>query len=204
MLALLAPVAALPWLQGFFAPEAVTERGSPEVIAELAAWRAPSSSQRCVADEYGGLSLEADVAPTPGRERIIASYSQGMFVLDAEHHVLAQATGFTCQGSSDELVAIAAGDGAIGTPLVALAATSGGRVESTTWLTLYRVSNGGELQPVFIGEVERHASQTTRTGTVTLIPGGLVYVDPAGTISLWTYDAELGRYVERITNRPYA
>ena len=202
MLALLAPVAALPWLQGFFVPYAATERGSPDVIAELAQWRAPAAN--CVGDAYGGLSLRVDLAPTAGRERIVASYSQGMFVLDAENHVLAQATGFACQGASDELVAIAAGDAAIGTPVIALAATSGGRVESTTWLTLYRVSNGGELQPVFIGEVERHANQTTRTGTVTLIPGGLVYLDPAGTLSLWTYDAELGRYVERLTNRPYA
>lgn len=195
-------LAALPWLQGFFTPEAVSERGVPSVITELAEWRAAPGD--CVADSYGGLLLRADVAPTPGRERILASYSQGVFVLDHDRHVLAQATGFSCQGSSDELVAIAAGDAAIGTPLVALAATTGGRAESATYLTLYRVSGGGELQPVFIGEVERHANQQTRTGMVTIIPGGLIFVDPAGTVSLWIYDPEIGRYVEQLTNRPYA
>ena len=195
-------LAALPWLQGFFTPEAVSERDVPSVIDELAEWRAAPGD--CVADSYGGLSLRADVAPTEGRERILASYSQGVFVLDQSRHVLAQATGFSCQGSSDELVAIAAGDAAIGTPLVALAATTGGRAESATYLTLYRVSGGGELQPVFIGEVERHANQQTRTGLVTIIPGGLIFVDPAGTVSLWIYDSQLGRYIVQLTNRPFA
>jgi len=195
-------LAALPWLQGFFTPEAATEHEVPAVIGELAEWRA--APENCVADQYGGLVLQADVAPNAGRERIVASYSQGVFVFDRHRHVLAQATGFVCQGSSDQLVAIAAGDATVGTPLIALAATTGGRAESTTYLTLYRVSGGGELQPVFVGEVERHANQQTRTGVVTIVPGGLIFVDPAGTVSLWTYDADLGRYVEQLTNRPYA
>jgi hypothetical protein len=201
--ALLAPLAALPWLQGFFAPQGVSEQGSRDVLAELAEYREPMDD--CVATAYGGLRLQADVTPdVDGDEQILASFTQGVFVFDRARHLLAQAPANECEGSSDELVALAAGDASIGTPVVALAATSGGRAESVTWLTLYRVANGGELQPIFIGEVERHAGDTTRTGVVTAIPGGLVYRDPAGSVGLWLYDSELGRYVELFTSRPNA
>jgi hypothetical protein len=198
----LAPLAALPWLQGFFAPTGLTETGSRTVIAELAEWQAPI--EECVASTYGGMSLDADVVPGDGNETVLASYTQGVFVLDRDRHLLAQAPGFPCEGCADELVAIATGDLSIGVPIIALAATSGGHAESATWLTIYRVSNSGELQPAFIGEVERHDHRTTRTGLVVAIPGGLVYRDPAGSISLWLYDAALGRYIEHLTTRPYA
>jgi hypothetical protein len=201
--ALLAPLAALPWLQGFFAPQGVTERGSRDVVAELSEYREPVDD--CVGAAYGGLSLRADVMPAvPGDEQILASYTQGTFVFDRNRHLLAQAPANECEGSDDELVALAAGDAAIGVPIVALAATSGGHAESVTWLTLYRVANGGELQPIFIGEVERHAGSTTRTGIITLVPGGLVFRDTRGALGLWLYDAELGRYVELFTSRPNA
>ena len=88
--------------------------------------------------------------------------------------------------------------------MIALAATSGGRRENVTWLTLYRVANDGVLQPIFVGEVERHEGETARTGVVTLIPGGLVYRDPSGSVGLWLYEAERGRYVELFTSRPNA
>jgi hypothetical protein len=201
--ALLIPLAALPWLQGFFAPQGVTEQGSRDVLAELAEYRDPVDD--CVASAYGGLTLRADVTPAvAGEEQILASYTQGVFVLDRDRHLLAQAPAIECEGSADELVALAAGEASIGTPVVALAATSGGRAESVTWLTLYRVANGGELQPIFIGEVERHAGDTTRTGIITLIPGGLVFRDTRGSVGLWLYDSELGRYVELFTSRPNA
>jgi hypothetical protein len=202
MLPLLAPLAALPWLTGFFAPEAASDHGRRDVISELSEYREPAED--CIANTYGGLTITADVAATPGAERVVASYGQGVFVFDRERRLLAQSPALTCQGSADELVAIAAGDGAIGVPIVAMAATSGGRAESTTWLTLFRVSDAGELQPVFIGEVENHANQTTHTGTVTLIPGGLIYRDPDGAVSLFVYDHTLGRYIEQLTTRPYA
>lgn len=198
----LAPIAALPWLQGFFAPSGATEATSHHVVAELAEWRVPD--ENCAAAAYGGLSLEADVAPGEGNEKILASYTQGVVILDREGHMLAHAPGFECEGSADELLAIATGEASIGVPVVAVAATTGGHSENLTFLTLYRVSNGGELQPIFIGEVERHLDRTTRTGVVTLIPGGLVYRDPGGFVSLWVYDETLGRYTEQLTTRPYA
>jgi hypothetical protein len=199
----LAPVAALPWLQGFFAPEASTQTGTAEVLAELGEWGEADGS--CIAASYGGLSLTADVSTVPGAERVLASFSQGVVVLDRENHIVARSPGFDCEGSEDDLVALAAGYGGISEPLVALAATSGGHNETMTWLTLYRVANSGELQPVFIGEVERHVDDTTRTGVVTLLPGGLVYRDPSGVSSIWAYDTELGRYVEALgVSRPNA
>lgn len=199
---LLAQLAALPWLQGFFAPEGVTEQGSRDVLSELSEWRDPGED--CVANEYGGLSLRANVSEAEGTEKILASYTQGVFVLDGDRHLLAQSQPTECEGSADGLVALAAGDGSVGVPLIALATTAGGHAENVTWLTLYRVANDGVLQPVFVGEVERHEGDTARTGVITLIPGGLVYRDTRGSIGMWLYDAELGRYVELFTSRPNA
>ena len=184
MCSVLFAVAALPWLQGFFAPTAVTDEGSPKLRAELA--------------------LHADVSDVDGVETIAASYAKGVSVFDREHHLLAHAPAFDAEGSADELVALAAGDASIGVPVIALAATSGGRSESVTQLTLYRVANDGVLQPMFVGEVERHEGGTSRTGVITLIPGGLVHRDPHGSIGMWLYDAERGRYVELFTSRPNA
>lgn len=197
-----APLAALPWLQGFFAPFASTDETSHDVVAELGEWR--QLDEECTAGAYtGGMTLTADLAPSvPGVERVLASYTQGLVVLDHERHVIAEAAGFECEGSADELVAITAGDAAIDAPVVALAATMGGRGENITMLMLYRVSNGGELQPIFSGEVERHAEKTTRTGVVTLIPGGLVHQDPTGFTSLWIYEPEQGRYIQQLATRP--
>lgn len=194
---LFATLAALPWLQGFFAPQGISERGSRDVVAELAGWREPVED--CVASAYGGLELRADVGAGEGTERVLASYTQGIFVFDRDRHLVAQAPGLACYGSADELVAIAAGDASIGTPVIALATTSGGRTENVTSLTLYRVGSGGELQRAFTGEVERHEGETTRTGVVTLIPGGLIFRDTRGSIGLWLYEPALGRYVEQFT-----
>ncbi|HEX5061925.1 MAG TPA: hypothetical protein VFV99_21300 [Kofleriaceae bacterium] len=197
---LLVSFAALPWLQGFFAPTSETEQGSRDVLAELAEWHEPVDD--CSASAYGGLEMRADVSASEGQERVLASYTQGVFVFDRDQHLLAQAPAFACAGSSDELVAMAAGDASIGTPVIALAATTGGRATNVTWLTLYRVAGSGELQPVFNGEVERHDGDTARTGVVTLIPGGLIYRDTRGSIGLWLYSTELGRYVELFTSQP--
>jgi hypothetical protein len=198
----LATLTALPWLQGFFLAADVSEDTRRDVVEQMSEWRAPDSE--CIAGSYGGgLRLHADLAATsPGDETVLASYTQGLVVLDAEHHLLAQAPPLACAGSADELLAIAVGDAQLPTPVVVLAASSGGHAETVTWLTIYRVANSGELQPVFSGEVESHAGHTTRTGLVTIVPGGLVYRDPHGTSSIWLYDSTLGRYVQRSSVRP--
>jgi hypothetical protein len=183
---MLVALAALPWLLGF-QPEVITDRASNEVASELAEWRPPDDD--CVASAYGALAVDT------GRQRVIASFSQGLFVFDSERHVVADAPGFVCAGSADELVALAAGDVFIGSPVIALAATSGGRAENITWLSLYRVGQHGALETLFTGTVERHEDHQTRTGTVTIIPGGLIYRTPEGRSSIWIFDGH--RYVEQ-------
>lgn len=185
---MLLALAALPWLQGF-TPEAVADHPSRAVSAELDQWQQPDED--CVDSAYGGLSIDLRGM------RVLASYSQGVFVLDADRHVVAQASGFDCNGSSDELVALAQGNAWIGTPLVVLAATSGGHAESVTWLTLYRIGGAGKLEPVFSGAVERHGDRQTSTGVVTIVPGGLIYRAPGGASSLWTWNGET--YVQQVT-----
>ncbi len=195
MLLALAPVAALPWLQGFFAPAASSDLGSYD----------------CGMENPSQMTIVADVAPSsPGSEQVLASYTDGIVVLDRNHRPLGASTGFACEGSADELVAIAAGDASIGVPIVAVAATRGGFNESTTTLTMFRVDARGRLLPVFSGDVEYHErdaetrESSARTGVVTLIPGGLVYRSPQGDISLWTYDRDAGVYIESLITRPSA
>ncbi|MGE5185007.1 MAG: hypothetical protein ACM31C_23220 [Acidobacteriota bacterium] len=199
MLSTLATIAALPWLQGF-EPAAVTDRPTRGVLDELAEWQ--PAEDRCVAAAYGGLEVIADLTPAPGDERVLASFSQGLVVLDRDRHLISRAPGFTCQGSADELEAMAIGDAWIGEPVIALAATAGGHNESVTSLTLYRVGDAGALVPVFTGEVERHVGRATRTGIVMVFPGGLVYRAPNGTTSVWRYDEAAGRYVDRTVFGP--
>jgi hypothetical protein len=171
-------VFALPWLQGFFLAATVDE---------------------------GANRVEADLTDAPGNEIVEASFSEGITVRDAEGHVLAKAPGFEPSGgSADDIDGLAIGDAQIGTPVLVLAATTGGHNESVTWLTIYRVANSGELQPVFTGEVERHAGRTTKTGTVTVVPGGIIYQGPRGDRSIWLYDESVGRYVQRDQDRPSA
>jgi hypothetical protein len=185
---MLLALAALPWLQGF-TPDAVADHPSRAVSAELAEWKKPDD--QCVASAYGGLKLENHGT------RVLATYSQGVFVLDENRHLVAQAPGFECNGSSDELIAIAEGNAWVGAPVIALAATSGGRAESVTWLSLYRVGAAGKLEPVFTGAVERHGDHQTKTGVVTIVPGGLIYRAPDGTTSLWTWDG--AKYAQQVT-----
>ena len=72
---LLVPVAALPWLQGFFAPRGETEQGSREVIAELAEYRRyrphelkpwPRATGFAVADWMTSRGLAFEYADFPG------------------------------------------------------------------------------------------------------------------------------------------
>jgi hypothetical protein len=183
MLTLVATLAAMPWLQGF-SPSATTVQPSKGAVAELTEWQ-PAEDQ-CSASAYGGFELTVD------DQRVLASYTQGIVVLDNNKNAVAHTPPFTCQGSADDIVALQAGDAWIGTPVLAFAATTGGKNESITWLTLYRMS---DLAPVFTGIVERHQGQRTRTGIVLVYPGGLLYQPPTGAPQVWRFDADQHRYI---------
>ena len=142
-------------------------------------------------------SLSGDVT-----EKVEATYEDGITVRDAEGRVVARGSGFERSGgSADAIEGVAVGDAQIGSRVIALAATTGGHNESVTWLTLYRV-DGESLQPVFRAEVERHLDRTTKTGLVTVLPGGVIYQDIEGHSSIWLYDESLGRYVRKDQDRP--
>ena len=187
-----AAATAMPWLHNF-AATAVAGIATPGVVERMAQWRAPDAS--CIAAAYEGLAITADVAGTRGAEEVLASYTQGVLVLDAGGRLLASAAAPACQGSADDIEALAAGDAQIDGPVIALAVTSGGHRVSSTWLVLYRVL-GGVVEPVWSGAVEEHDGERTRSGEVTLLPGALVYRTPSGNQTLWTYSAEHARYTE--------
>lgn len=190
--------AALPWLHNFVAT-AESRAASSAVVERMAQWRAPDA--RCSAAAYGGLEIVADVAGGRGAEEVLASFTQGVLVLDASGKLLASAAAPACQGSADEIEAIAAGDAHIDGPVIALAVTTGGHREATTWLVLYRVI-GGVAEPVFSAAVEEAVGDETRIGAVTLLPGALVYRAPSGEERMWTYSAEQGRYTELMFATP--
>jgi hypothetical protein len=149
------------------------------------------------------LAIMADVAGGRGAEEVLASFTQGVLVLDANGKLMASATAPKCQGSADEIEAIAAGDAHIDGPVIAMAVTTGGHREAATWLVLYRVI-GGVVEPVFSGAVEEYVGDQTRIGAVTLLPGALLYLAPSGAETLWTYSAEQGRYTELVLVAPGA
>ena len=192
--------AALPWLHNF-AATAESRAASPVVVERMAQWRTPDAS--CSAAAFGGLAIMADVAGGRGAEEVLASFTQGVLVLDANGKLLASATAPKCQGSADEIEAIAAGDAHIDGPVIALAVTTGGHREAATWLVLDRVI-GGVVEPVFSGAVEEYVGDQTRIGAVTLLPGALLYLAPSGAETLWSYSAEQGRYTQLVLVAPGA
>jgi hypothetical protein len=183
---------ALPWLRGFAVTAETAEAGA-DVVDRMARWREPDD--RCSAAAYGGLAITADVAKARGNEQVLASFTQGVLVLDARGQLIASATALPCQGSADEVEAIAAGDAHIDRAVIALAVTTGGHRESSTWLALYGVA-GGVLAPLFTGKVEEHLGTQTRVGAVTLLPGALLYRAPSGVQTMWVYSEEHQRYSE--------
>ena len=161
----------------------------------MAEWRVADPS--CSAVSHGGFALTAEVAATPGTELVLVSFTQGVLVFDANAALIAMAMPFVCAGSADEIQGIAAGDAHIDDPVIAVAVTTGGHRESETWLLLYRVT-GGVVAPIFEGIVEEQAGDQVRLGEVTLLAGALVYRDPSGVRTVWTYDAAQHRYVSPV------
>jgi hypothetical protein len=197
----------MPWLHGFPA-DAFTDEPSAGAAARLREWRDADTDtdadRGCTTTSQGALALVADVSPGPGAETVLASYTSGIVVLDAHGRRLASTPPMTCWGSSDAIESLAAGDLGLGAPVIALAATSGGRAERTTWLLLL-VVRGERLDTIFAAPVEEWYGPVVSTGEIVLQPGGVLrYRAPDGALGLWGYDRGVGRFVVRRSYRPPA
>jgi hypothetical protein len=182
------PPAAMPWLHGFAttASSDTIERGVADRMNE---WR--RCEDPCM--DVGGIELRADVIPGERSETILATYS-GLVVLDSKGLLVARGPGFEPTGSADELLAVAVGDATLDAPIIAVAARVGGRREHAVWLELYRVGPSRTLERIFAAATEQHDDQHA-FGSVTLVPGGLIYKAPRGTTEdRWTFDSRQGRY----------
>lgn len=185
---------AMPWLHGLGAPVS-SDRSSDEVARRIDTWSPYSDvDPECSTGAYPGIAIDADVSPAAGDETIMVSLAHGIVVTDRDGRLLAEAPGYHCEGSADELEAIAAGD-AFGAPTIAIAVTSGGHRVSSTWITLFRV-DGRHLDAVFTGTVEERDGDDAARGSIYLLPGALLYQPPRGLPALWRYDPAERAYVQ--------
>ncbi len=187
---------SLPWLQGFTA-EASSDVEAADVSDRL-------STIMGTDDEagYGGLELRANVGSGNATRTVLASVHQGIAVLDDRGDVVARAPGIGPEGTADDLVALAAGEGQLDAPVIVLARTVGGHRESTTSLVVYQVGDHGRLDTLFDELVEERDGDHTVTGAVMLAPGALIYRAPHGETSLWQYDRARHRYVRKSALEP--
>jgi hypothetical protein len=190
---------ALPWLHEVTA-EAIADAPSRGAEALLRDRR--SEGDACTTSSTASFALVADVAPSPGLETVLASYTAGVVVLDASGRRLASAPPLACSGSADAIEGAAVIELLPGEPAIAIAATAGGRAERTTWLFVLAL-RGEALAPIFAAPVEEWRGPLVSSGDVTRLAGGaLRYRAPDGAISRWTYDRAAGRYVMRELIRP--
>ena len=179
----------LPWLHGF-----TGARGRASADPGAIGWF--GGEVECPAEAQPPLRLVAEVSPAAGRETIVATLTGGIRVTSAEGIELATSAGYPCEGSADELEVLAAGS-VFGERTIVLAFTSGGRREQQTWLGVYRLGFRGEIDPLFAGVVETREDGIVRTGSVTFIPGALIYRPPAQHDSLWVFDPVVHTYTPR-------
>ena len=166
---------SLPWVHGFSERAASTGVQAPRAPAD-------EPAEGCGVAATRPIELVADVAPSAGRETIVATYQTGIAVFDREDHLVSELPGYPCQGSADELDALVAGT-AYGEPLLAAVATTGGRRETATFVALFRP--GATLTPLFTAVVETRADEVVKTGGIYLLPDGLLYRRPGGGTALW-------------------
>lgn len=187
------PVAPeMPWLYGI--DNAVSSTTAPV--------RSPADAPEgdCGAAASRSIELVADIAPARGTETIVASYSGGIAVFDREDRLLLETSGYSCEGSLDELEVIAIGD-AHGRRVLAIAATTGGHRETITWLSLFRT--GTTLEPTFTAVVEKRVDRRVERGWVYMLPDGLVYKRPGGDPRLWTLDPGTQMYIPPLPELPH-
>lgn len=186
------PPTSMPWLHGF---HAVAAADTPSAQASR---RITSLLDADAEDDYGSLELRADLGGDARPETVVASYRLGVAVVDPAGRLVARASGFDANGSADDLISLAAGDGQLGSPVIVLALQTGGHRESAIWVAIYRMSSGHALDQLFYAPIETHEGSETRTGTLAFTRTGLLYRAPdASAPTTWTFDASRHRYVER-------
>ncbi len=186
-------VASIPWLHGL-SGAVVTDTPSPTEPMDEA-------DAECSAGARAVLRLETNFGSTSGNEIIEASVTGGVVVRGRGEQLVAAAPGTVCEGSADEVVALAVGT-SFGQPLIAVAATHGGHREQITDLTLFSIGFAGRLDPVFTGEVEHRSEQRVVRGDVWLIPNGLLYQRPGGSTTVWVFDPVGRAYFHRGSLEP--
>ncbi|CAN5893805.1 hypothetical protein BH11MYX3_BH11MYX3_12050 [soil metagenome] len=182
------PTRDVPWLRGF--DETTSTEGEPGTAAPLI------DEVLCQASLEPPLRITADVAPAAGRETVTATLEGGIHVVGAEGIELASSPGYPCEGSADALELLAAGS-IFRDRVIVLAFTTGGRREQMTWLGVYRVGFGGDIDALFAGVVEVREDGVVRSGAVTFLPGALIYRPPGHHDSLWIYDPVVHTYTPR-------
>src|SRR5262249_32979009 len=113
----------MPWLHG------LTTTGLDDGLAPGVGDRMQRHARCDACVSADGIELTANVAPADGDETILASFAQGVVVLDHDGRMIASGPGYDPSGSADELLAIATGDVTIGSPVTPIAARRGGRRE---------------------------------------------------------------------------
>lgn len=175
--------AVLPWLSGLSDVTSV-DSGTPGEVAEL------DEDLLCAAEAQPPLRL------TVRDETITATYTTGIRVENAEGIETASSPGYPCLGSADSLDGLAVAS-IFGEPAIVLTFTSGGHNEQWTWVGVYRVGFAGEIDPLFAGVVEHRIGESTRTGSVTFVPGALIYRPPGARDTLWVFDPVVHTYTPR-------
>lgn len=176
-------IATIPWLHGLGEVKS-TDTGTPGEAAWL------TEDALCPAEAQPPLRL------TVGSQTITATYTTGIRVENAEGIEIAASPGYPCLGSADTLEALAVAD-IFGEPAIILSFTSGGRNEQWSWVGVYRVGFGGAIDPLFAGVVEHRVDGIVRTGSVTFLPGSLIYRPPGARDTLWVFDPVVHTYVPR-------
>jgi hypothetical protein len=186
---------SMPWLYGL-SDVVASDRASDELGRRMADWSDRNDyDPRCPPGSAPAIELVADLAPTPGRERIWVSLAHGIAVFDAEGRLVTETPGYACDGSADELEAIAVGD-AFGAPMLAIAATSGGHRQSSTWISLLRVGEDRTLDATFTGSVVERDGTSIEQGAIVLLPNALIYRHPrAKKPTLWIYNPVARAYL---------
>jgi hypothetical protein len=178
-----APSPALPWIHGL-ASTASNDVEAPEIAERMAGLVGTRDN-----GGYGGIGV------TFGDGSVLASFHQGVIVLDGKDLVIGRAPGFDPMGSADDLLAVAVGDAGLDKPVIVVAVTRGGHRENTTSIVVFQTGRQSQLQRIFDAPVEEHDGDQTFTGSLVFVSQGLVYQRPRGSVERWRFDSSRHRYV---------